>query len=86
MIRWEFLKKGDEFFYGAPPAPTDFWVLVEDNKKLAAFFNNPFNGEWTVLINGEHLPGKAVYYGNHFTIVEMKKNVEVLCNVKSGNG
>lgn len=78
--RWEFVKKGEQFFFGAPPSPADFWVLIVDNKTVAGLARFPLgdNDPWCVILNpnfyGEQEPGlcKIVEVDGGLTLVEAK--------------
>lgn len=85
MRRWEFLEKGSEFFFGAPPAPFDFYVLIDENKKLAAFCRSPeeCDNRWYVLFNGQHTQRPNCYIDGELTVLEAKVEVERLCNSSS---
>lgn len=86
--RWDFVKEGEELFFGAKPAPSDFHVYYRGNECLAAFTRNPFGEElWLVLFNGQFFtfaPGgmcHTTYLRGEFTLVEAKDEVERLCEM-----
>jgi hypothetical protein len=85
--RWDFLKEGDEYFFGAAKAPADFHVLYVGNECHAAFCRNPVTESWLVLFNGlfypNLLPGvcKTTLLSGELTIVEAKVEVEKLCQL-----
>lgn len=87
--RWDFLKKGEEYFFGAKPAPADFYVLYLGNECHAAFCRlEPVSDKWYVIFNGLFYPNnkpglcKACDLPGELTVVEAKNEVEKLCGVK----
>lgn len=91
-IRWDRLDKGGEYFYGAPPAPSDFYILYLGNECHASFTRNPENDTaWLVLFNGLFYPSplgtppgqcKTAHLDGNLTILECKAAVEKLCNAR----
>lgn len=85
-MRWDFVKKGEHFFFGAAKtSPADFYVLIADNKTVAAICRNPHteDSRWVILWNGRHIHRPPMeHLGGEHTLVEAKTHVENLVKPK----